>query len=84
MLIFLGRGNFPQIEKRVPPINCSRIFCLIKKEKGIPPISYFGGMIYSCKMIALRKRLEYAESTQFMREYVVVQAECDSKGRKTV
>lgn len=34
-------------------------------------------------MIALRIRLEYAESTQFMREYVVVQAECDSKGRKT-
>ena len=34
-------------------------------------------------MIALRIRLEYAESTQFMREYVVVQAECDSKVRKT-
>ena len=53
------------------------------KEKGIPPISYLGRIIYSCKMIALRIRLEYAESTQFMREYVVVQAECDSKVRKT-
>lgn len=43
----------------------------------------FGGIIYSCKMIGLRKRLEYAESTQFQREYIVVRVKCDSKVRKT-
>lgn len=34
-------------------------------------------------MIGLRKRLEYAESTQFQREYIVVRVKCDSKVRKT-